>query len=251
MEERVEERGISTDILRILAVLILLLVIAAVFHANCQLTSLTVNNSEHYTDQEISEMTITEPTDRYAVLFWLRWNIKKGEGLPFIEKIEAKLTDKNSVVLTVYEKRVIGCVEVMGQYLYFDRDGLVVESSPTRLSDIPLITGLEFNDIVLHRTFSVQKQSMFETIMNLVKLIEIYKIKVGEIRFLYDDSVMLCCEDTIVRLGKHDTYDVSLASLGEILESLENRRVTLFMENYSENNRNVTAKPITEKKDIN
>ena len=41
----------------------------------------------------------------------------------------------------VYEKSVAGYVEYMGRYMYFDQDGIVVESSETRTEGIPQVTG--------------------------------------------------------------------------------------------------------------
>ena len=40
--------------------------------------------------------------------------------LPLIEDIDVKYTDRNSVLLHVYEKKVSGCIKYMGQYVYFD-----------------------------------------------------------------------------------------------------------------------------------
>ena len=53
-----------------------------------------------------------------------------------------------------------------GSYLYFDRDGIVVESSRIKLEDIPVITGLNFSRIVLHEQLKVQKEEMFTVILS-------------------------------------------------------------------------------------
>ena len=62
------------------------------------------------------------------------------------------------------------------------------------------------------------------------------------IEFLYDNSVVLHCGETEVRLGKHDSYDLALSSLNEIIEKLDSENMILYMENYSEINKDVTAK---------
>lgn len=238
-----EEKKTVSVLLRIAISLVVLLIILSVLHAKCQLTSVAItNNTLSYTDEEIEELVFTSALDKYAVLFRLRWFLSPREGIPFIEKIDAELTDRNSITLTVYEKRIIGCVQVMGQYFYFDRDGLVVESSLRRIEGVPLVTGLEFDSIVLHKNLKVQKASLYNVILNLTRLVELYGLDVSTIRFLYDNSVVLQCGETEVRLGKKESYDLPLSALNEILDKLEDKNMILYMENYNESNKDVTAK---------
>ena len=228
-----EERSVTSMILRITISLVVLLIILSVFHSNCQLTSVhVVNNTASYSDEEIQNMVFTSPLDKYAVLFRIRWFFQGENRIPFIEQIDAELIDRNSIELTVYEKRMI----------YFDRDGLVVESSSRQIEGIPLITGLEFDNIVLHNTLKVQRASLYNVILNLTRLIELYEIDASRIEFLYDNSVVLHCGETEVRLGKHESYDLALSSLNEILGKLDSKNMILYMENYSEINKDVTAK---------
>jgi len=238
-----EERSFVSTILRIAISLVLLLILLSVFHSKCQLTSVQItNNTRAYTEEEIKEMVFTSPLDKYAVLFRIRWFLQGDQKLPFIEQIDAELTDRNSIALTVYEKRIIGCVQVMGQFFYFDRDGLVAESSSKRVEGIPLILGLEFDNIVLHKNLKVQKASLYDVILNLTRLIELYGLDVSKIVFLYDNSVVLHCGETEIRLGRHESYDTALAALDGILAELEDKSMILYMENYSEINKDITAK---------
>ena len=48
--------------------------------------------------------------------------------LPFVEDIEVSCEDMHTVKLHVYDKTVSGCINYMGQYIYFDRDGVVLQS---------------------------------------------------------------------------------------------------------------------------
>lgn len=238
-----EEKSIVSVLLRISISLVLLLIILSVFHSKCQLTSVTItNNTKSYTDEEVEKLVFTSTLDKYAVLFRLRWFLKPNDNIPFIEKIDAELIDRNSIKLTVYEKRIIGCVQVMGQFFYFDRDGLVVESSLRRIEGVPLVTGLEFDSIVLHRNLKVQKASLYNVILNLTRLIELYGIDVSKIVFMYDNSVVLQCGETEVRLGRKESYDLPLSALNEIMAMLDDKNMILYMENYNESNKDVTAK---------
>ena len=69
--------------------------------------------------------------------------------IPFIEKYEIDYVDKQTARVRVHEKRVTGCVIIMGRYMFFDKDGIIVETSMARMEGIPVVSGLEFNEIVL------------------------------------------------------------------------------------------------------
>ena len=56
----------------------------------------------------------------------------------------------NTVKINVYEKYVAGCVSALGNYVYFDNDGKIVEISATRTSNIPVVTGLNFDHFELY-----------------------------------------------------------------------------------------------------
>ena len=55
---------------------------------------------------------------------------KKNKQIPFIQKYDVEVTiwpDKMNVA--VYEKAIVGYISYMGCNMYFDKDGIVVESS--------------------------------------------------------------------------------------------------------------------------
>ena len=56
----------------------------------------------------------------------------------------------------VFEKSVVGYVSYMSSYMYFDKDGIIVESSVEQLPGVPWITGLDFGHIILHQPLPVQ-----------------------------------------------------------------------------------------------
>ena len=46
--------------------------------------------------------------------------------------------------IIIYEKSIVGYVSYMSSYMYFDKDGIVVESSSSQLDGVPWVTGLDF-----------------------------------------------------------------------------------------------------------
>lgn len=64
--------------------------------------------------------------------------------------MDVNVVSHDSIRITVYEKSLAGYVTYLGRYLYFDRNGMVVESSSEKIDDVPEVTGLSFDHIVLH-----------------------------------------------------------------------------------------------------
>ena len=130
----------------------------------------------------------------------------------------------------------------MGRYMFFDKDGIVVESADSLLEGVPVITGLKFDEIVLYKKLNVQKQSLFDTILELTRLAEQKNIITKEISFDSNYAVTLYLDDITVLLGKRTSYDEQINALSGILESLQGRTGIIDMQNYSKENGEVILK---------
>ena len=74
--------------------------------------------------------------DSNALILYFKVKYFSDINIPFIEDIDLELVDNHSVNI-VYEKKT-GCVEFLGEYLYFDKDGIVLRVQKA-LDDIPRI----------------------------------------------------------------------------------------------------------------
>lgn len=182
-----------------------------------QLKNVSVMGTTRYTPEEIREKFLRSSLDTNTLIFYLKYQYFTDVKIPFIEKIDLEMKGKNTIDIRLYEKKVTGCVEFMGEYLYFDKDGIVVESSPDRLADIPLIKGLRFDKIILNEKLEVQKNELFDVILNLTQMIEKYTLEAQTITFNQDCEVTLDCGDIVALLGKRSTYDEVLSELKSML----------------------------------
>jgi cell division protein FtsQ len=119
-----------------------------------------VVGAQRYTPEQITAHVMQTKQDSNALYLYLKYHYFTNVRMPFVEKIDVEMVDSHTVTIFVYEKMVAGCVEFMGEYLYFDKDGIIVESSSKRLEDIPVIKGLQFNKIVLNQKLELQKNAL-------------------------------------------------------------------------------------------
>lgn len=222
---------------------LLIVILAFILFVTCRLKNVTVVGSSHYSDQELQEKVITKSTDRNTLLLYLRYKYGKVESIPFIEDIDIEIMNKNSIKIHVYEKVITGCIEFMGGYMYFDKDGIIVESSEEKLDNVPIITGLKFSKIVLYQKLSVQKDSLFDVILNITQLINKYELDIDTIQFNSDLEVILYCQDIKVLLGKKTSYDEQIAELKNLLPSAKIKKITIDMTTYKEGQDKIIAKP--------
>ena len=196
------------------------------------ITNVTVSGNDHYTDEEIKDMVFTGPYSYNSLVLTMMYRNKSIENIPFIEKMDVDILGADSVRIKVYEKAVAGYVEYLGHYMYFDKDGIVVESSNRVIEGIPLVTGLSFDHVVLHKPLPVKKSSVFLTILNVTQLLGKYQITTDRIAFDSDERITLYFGDARVFLGTDDYIDEKINEMHLLLPKLSGYSGTLHMENY-------------------
>lgn len=224
---------------RLIRTLTVLVILLALILGTCiflwykySITSVTVKGSSHYTDDEIKDMVFTVPYSYNSIVLSLMYRDKSIEDIPFIEKMDVDIVNANSVVINVYEKAIAGYVEYLGHYMYFDKDGIVVESSNRIIEGIPFVTGLSFDHLVLHEPLPVKKPSVFLTILNVTQLLGKYDITTDRIAFDPDERITLYFGNARVLLGTDDYIDEKINEMHLLLPQLQGYSGTLHMENY-------------------
>lgn len=242
--QRKRRQGRITFLVRFSTICLIVAFIGLMLIINFRVKNVEVEGIEHYTKEELTGMLMTEKTDSLSILFYLRSKFSKKKLIPFVESYQIEYVNKNTIKIKGYEKLVIGCVEVMGAYMYFDKDGIVVESSGERLTNVPLIKGLKYDKVLLYEPLEVQKSSLFDTILNLTKLVSLNELPAQSILFNSNLEVTLECDGNIVLCGRQENYDIQLSALKSILESAGENKYTFDLRNYSVSDTTVIAKPL-------
>ncbi|MBO6016017.1 MAG: cell division protein FtsQ/DivIB, partial [Lachnospiraceae bacterium] len=151
-----------------------------------------------------------------------------------------EVTAPDSIRIMVYEKALAGCVETLGNYIYFDRDGIVVEISDKKTDGIPLVIGLQIGSFALNQPLPVDDESIFGDILMVTQLLASYEIRASKLYFDRSRNLTLYFDDARVQLGADKQMEEKLMLLKNILPSLEGKKGVLRLENYDENTKSVT-----------
>jgi len=231
-------------ILVIIAVLGLALYLTAGYIAKkYTVQTVIVEGNVHYTDEAIAQL-VTEGTfgNNSLYLSAKYKNLEIGD-IPFVETINVEIESPDTIHVYVYEKTLAGFVEYLGKYVYFDKDGIVVEVSGVKTAGIPEVVGVKFDYIILHEKLPAKDSELFTKVLTLTKLMSKYKVDASQMYFTGNGETVLYKDDIVIKLGNDDNLDVKIMNLPAILEKLEGQKGTLKMENYDENTKRVSFEP--------
>ena len=153
-----------TIILSVLLFTLMILMISAYFYIvkNYTVTTVHVEGNIHYTNEEIMDMVMGGAYGNNSLILSLKYRDKGIEDIPFIQRMDVAIEAKDTIRITVYEKALAGYVTYLGRCVYFDKDGIVVETSTETTEGIPQVTGLKFDHVILHDRLPVEKPEVFE-----------------------------------------------------------------------------------------
>ncbi|MBO4415035.1 MAG: hypothetical protein J5824_03515 [Lachnospiraceae bacterium] len=235
---------------------LLLIAVAAIvyFLVSFRLENVEIRNDSIYSDEEMKEKLFTgNRLDNYTYFFSWRINRSSKSSIPFVEKTDVEIIDKNSVIIYVYGKTVSGCIEHMGKYMHFDREGMVVESTDSPLDGIPVIEGLEFDRVVQGEKLQMGDSGLYENLMIILKSLEKNSLKADKIVYGVRNDITMYLGGDEVLLGFEGNNDFRINNLKNVLETLRKEynggTFRVDMRKYSEDNTEVTARLVNETED--
>lgn len=196
-----------------------------------------VEGNVHYTAEEIKELVMEGPMGNNSLYLSMKYKSRGIKDVPFLDAMDVDILTPDTIKITVYEKALAGYVKYMNTYVYFDKDGYVVESSTIRTAGIPQVTGLTYDYIVLGQPLPVAEeyQDVFGTILEMTKLLNKYELSADRIYFHTDTKTTLYFGDVKVALGEETQWlEDKIMRLPEMLPQLAGRKGTIQMETYNE-----------------
>ena len=204
--------------------------------------TITFTGSDRYTSKELEEYFFSKKTDRNPFVFLFKSKFCDKIQIPFVETYDVEMLSLTDYKVTIYEKSVVGYINYMGSNMYFDKDGIVVESSGKILENVPLITGINFDYIILHQKLPVENQQIFTILLEITQLIEKYQINTDKIYISTDFEISLTLDKVTVELGKSDDLAEKVKELKDLIPSLINEKGVLDMKQYNYGNSGYTFK---------
>lgn len=237
-EQKIEQLKRKRSFKKILTLSTLLLGIFMILFIGIyfKIDKVSVSGNKFYTEKEIKEAMLNSFWDGNVLSLYLKNRYGGGANLPLVEEIEIDIKAHNAIHIQVYEKTIVGCLLYMGEYLHFDKDGVIIESTRESVEGIPLIEGIKFQKMNLHEKLEVENEDVFKSILKLYHLIKRYHLGIDKIEFSSKEEVTLYSNDIQIDLGRQESYDGHIAELSGWLPEAEKRKLkgTLDMKSFQE-----------------
>lgn len=227
---------------KIIAVCVALVILGGAFAFwwyGCRLENFDVTGCTYYTEDEMKNLLLSDRFRENTLYQYLNIRLKKEESIPFVEEIEIDLLSVHSIRVRIYEKDIIGCISYMGEYICFDKDGIMVGSVEEKQENVPVVTGIDYSRIVYNEEMETSDSDIFRVILNITQLLVKNELFAERVDINEDKEISIFLGDIRVRLGARDQYDEQISALPGILKEAGSMKGTLNMENYGANNKNI------------
>ena len=178
---------------------------------------------------------MTGPLGDNSIVLSMKYKSRKITDVPFVDAITVEVVSSDSIRIRVFEKALAGYVKYLDRYIYFDKDGTVVESSDVLTKGIPQVTGITFSGIQVGKPLTTDDTDIFLRTLDLTKLLAKYELSADRIHVHVNGEVTIYFGNIRVDLGTDEQgIEDKVMLLGTFLERVETLSGVLDMEEYNE-----------------
>jgi len=259
--------------IKIIPIIILLLGVSAlVFLFAFRVREVEVIGNTRYTEAEIKDMALAGIASSNTVMAtWLKGN-QEVVDIPFLDGFKVERVNNNKLRIIVSEKQIIGYINYQGSDMFFDKDGLVVESVEPKIVDgkqvivgetveevetiapqaieageveditsfqaavtnVPLIEGLNATEVALNQRLKVDNPEVFTMIWGIARMVEKFNIQPDKVVFDENSQATMYYGNVRVLLGSDTLLEEKISRAAAILPELVGKSGELHLEDYTE-----------------
>ena len=220
----------------ILALGILALLMVKVFVVK----NVKVEGNELYDDNLIKTTVLNDKYSWNSLYVFLKYTLTDTQQLPFIDTMEITMEDPQTLNIKVYEKGLLGYLYIpaIGQNAYFDKDGIVVETSTRIIENVPRMEGLGCDTVVLYEKLPIEDK-LLKQLLTLTQTLKRDQLEPDAILYGVKNSPVLKYADVSVNLGSMQYLTQKVERVRKILPQLAGMAGTLHLENWDEQTTNI------------
>lgn len=210
-----------------------LLAAAVVFFTYYKVDSVQVRGTTHYSDEEVKKMVLRGPLASNSVLAPMIYSTTDTDDVAFVDAFKVTQINRNTICISVKEKKPVGCIHYLDSYVFFDRNGIFVEGSKTSDESVPYFDGIQVNSVVMDEKLDIKGDSVLNTAVALSTIFQKNEMIPDHIQFDSSYSISLIYGDITVQLGKDEDLEEKMNRVIAILPKLTGKKGILHMESVS------------------
>lgn len=190
--------------------------------------------------------------DKYSwnsLYVFMKYKFVDTEEMPFIDTMEITLENPTTLHIRVYEKGMLGYLYIpsISENAYFDKNGLVVETSRKAIEGVPQICGIDCDKVVLYEKLPIAGTRLRE-ILTLTQALKRNKLIPDSITYGGEHEPELAYGDIRVLMGSQELLTQKVERLSKIKPKLSGMKGTLHLENWTEETTNIVFDQTQDKK---
>ena len=249
-EKRRKARKRKKIAIALLIILLLLADAALVVIKVFRVEKVEVEGNELYDAKVIEKAVLNDKYSWNSLYVFLKYRFVDTKKVPFVDTMEITLKDPQTLHIKVYEKGIMGYLYIssIDENAYFDKDGLVVETSSKVIDGTPQIIGIDCDKVVLYEKLPIGNAKLRE-ILTLTQALKRNSLIPDSITYGVANEPLLAYGKIKVEMGSLELLTQKVERLAKIKPSLEGMDGTLHLENWTEETTNIVFdKNISKKK---
>lgn len=191
-----------------------------------------VKGNKQFTDDEISTHILEDKYCQYAPYLYLKYKLFKPKIMPFVADMNIELTGLNKVRVEVEEKPIVAYAEHLDSHIFFDCDGIIVESSNRTIPGLVRIDGLNFKSYKLYERPELDNPVILDSLNGIVRIMNKYKLKPDSLYVNKRGEIDLKFGFLTVKLGMEEALDEKISKVASIIPKLNEQRGILKLNAY-------------------
>ena len=210
-----------------------ILVAVIIFFSYYKVDSVEIRGTSHYTDEEVKNMVLRGPMASNSVLAPLIYSTTNTDDIAYVDAFKVTQLNRNTICISVKEKKAVGCIRYLDSYIYFDRNGIFVEGSQNRDETVPYFDGIQVNSIVMDEKLDIRGDTVLNTAVALSTIFQKNDMIPDHIQFDSSYSISLIYGDVTVQLGKDVDLEEKMNRVIAILPQIQGKKCILHMESVA------------------
>lgn len=230
-------KNVLVTILTILLVLAIAVLIAIKVFV---VEQVEVEGNELY-DSAVIEKTILNDEYSWNTLYvYFKYRFFDTGEVPFIDTMEVTIANPTTLHVVVYEKIMLGCLYIpeQSQYAYIDTDGFVVELSEHIIPGVPILEGIECQEVALYEKLPIDKDDLWD-MLTLTQTLKRKNLVPDSVLYGTYESPVLQYGDIEICLGSQEFLTQKVERIVKILPLIKGKTGILHLENWSGEDSNV------------
>ena len=212
-----------------LIIVILASILALVVIFGFKTKSVTYEGNVHISNERLTQSIFGDKLPNSLIFKFFG---RKNKSIPYVESFDVTIEKPSVLRIKVHEKQIVGYVEYMGNNVYIDNYGKVVDSTSEVFNDIPKLEGLEFETMIIDEIPKANNQANYENIITYATAYHKNGIQGGSISVDENGNTTIKVGGVLAACGNAENAERKVARLNRLLPQMKDLKGTLHLEDF-------------------